>query len=315
MRWLPVFLVLALALSAGCTGERQVQSTAPNPFQPEIAPQQQVSYIPLSQVPRASPPPEFVPVFVENFSGLIALPQAAITMPNDVSNFAPEVANRILDKIQNKFGAVYIEGENTSVVVSLEAYYFTDPSYARQALEVYKGNWNKLRFNASGKEMWIWEGYLEQTVPPAWAVKGSHIFWDTTFNEASLSGGNAIVANIAEDLYCYHGEAALGNYFVMVDVHLPRDQVVEKGQEILREYLEKVAVNVSMPAGESTGEEPPVTVNVSSNVEERIAQLEAKKEEITRAYLENKISLELYNYTLQKIEEELKKLRNRSASP
>jgi hypothetical protein len=313
MRWLLVFLVVALALSAGCVGEKQPQSTAPSPFQPEVAPQQ-FSYIPLSQVPRASPPPEFEPVFVENLSGLIALPQAAITMPNDVSNFAPDVANRILDKIQNKFGAVYIEGEETSVVVSFEAYLFPDPSYARQALEVYKTNWNKLRFNASGKEMWIWEGYLEQVTPPGWAVKGSHIFWDTTFNEASLSGGDAIVANIADDLYCYHGEAALGNYFVMVDVHLPKDRVVEEGQEIFREYLEKVAVNISA-AEEPVVEEPPATVNASPGVEDRIAQLEAKKAEITQAYLENKISLELYNYTLQKIEEELRRIRNRSASP
>jgi hypothetical protein len=314
MRWLPVFLAVALALSAGCTGERQVQSTAPNPFQPEIAPKQQVSYIPLSQVPRASAPGVFEPVFVENLSGMVPLPQAAITMPTDISNFAPEVASRILGKIRSRFGALYVEGENTTAVVSFEAYYFDDPALALEALRVYRQNWNTLRFSHADRELWIWEGYLEQSSPPAWAAKGSHIFWDSSTGRASLGGGDAVVASIAEDLYCYHGEAALGNYFVMVDVHLPRERVVEEGQRIFAEYLERVAVNAS-PVGGLAVEEAPAAVNLSSDVQSRIAQLEAKREEITQAYLENKISLELYNYTLQKIEEELERIKREAATP
>jgi hypothetical protein len=83
----------------------------------------------------------------------------------------------------------------------------------------------------------------------------------------------------------------------MVDVHLPRERVVEEGQRIFAEYLERVAVNVS------------ITAAGNSSVEKRIAQLEARKEEVTSAYLEGRISLQLYNYTLEKIEEELRRLR------
>ncbi|WP_456474427.1 hypothetical protein [Candidatus Pyrohabitans sp.] len=301
-------MVALLALSAGCIGDKKDMQS---PSQPALEVPRQLSYISISQVPRATPPPEFEQVFVGNLSGLIALPQATITMPNDVSNFAPEVANRVLGDIQSKFGALYVEGENTSVVVSFEAYRFSDPGYAKQVLEVYRNNWNKLRFNASGKEIWIWEGYIERGGPPDWAVRGSNIFWDSGFNEASLAVGDAVVARIAENLYCYHGEAALGNYFVMMDVHLPKERVVEEGQEIFREYLEKITVNVS-----DIIEEPLITGNATSGIElsDREALLVAKKEELTRAYLEHKISLELYNYTLQKIEEELSKIRNGSAS-
>ncbi|NOZ58223.1 MAG: hypothetical protein GXO66_01385 [Euryarchaeota archaeon] len=300
MRQLHLLLVVAVALSAGCAGGKEAADrggSAPFPQQP--APQ--LEYLPLDQVPRASPPPEFEPVFVENLSGMVALPQAAITMPTDVSNFAPGVARRIVEGISSRFGALYVEGENTSVVVSFEAYYFEDPALAAEALQVYRQNWNTLRFNASGKELWIWEGYLEQPAPPAWAARGSHIFWDFAQNRAMLGEGRVAVARIAEDLYCYHGEAALGNYFVMVDVHLPRERVVQDGQRIFAEYLEGVAVNASASISSDGGN--------ASTVEERIARLEAKREEVTRAYLEGRISLELYNYTLEKIEEELRRLR------
>ena len=304
MRWLPVALAIAIALSAGCTGGGE--STEPSPFHPEALPQQ-VALLPLSQVPRAAPPPGFEPVFVENLSGLIALPQATGTMPTDLQNFAPEVAQRVLDKVQGSFGALYIAGETTDVVVSFEAYRFPDPRYAAEVLEVYKTNWNNRRINVSGREMWIWEGYKEQVNPPSWAVAGSHIFWDSIANQASLSGGDGIIANLDADLYCYHGEAALGNYFVMVDVHLPKDRM-EEAEGILREYLSRVEVNAT-PVG--TVEEQAENASIA----ERIARLEAKKEEITQAYLENQISLEVYNYTLSKIEEELRRLRNRSESP
>ncbi len=295
MRLLLLLLTAAMIMSAGCTGKSSREVSPPMPVAPQQTLPAEAELLPLEQVPRAAPPPEFEAVFVENLSGMVALPQAAITMPTDVSNFAPGVAGRIIDGIKSRFGALYVEGENTSAVVSFEAYYFDDPALAQRALEVYRTNWNKLRFSASGREMWIWEGYLEQSFPPRWAARGSHIYWDFAQNRAVLGEGRVAVATITEDLYCYHGEAALGNYFIMVDVHLPRDGLVEGGQKIFAEYLGRVNLSAVAPAS-----------NLS---EDRIKALEAKKEEVTRAYLEGRISLELYNYTLGKIEEELRSIR------
>ncbi len=312
MRKLAVLLTLVMVFT-GCASQGEDSTTGSNPFGVSSGGGGfELTTVSLADVPRASAPEEYKNFFVEDLHGLVPLPMNPATLANDLSVADPTGAGEILNNMVDNFGVLYIDSENPRIVIDYEVYRFNSEDYALRALEAYKRNWNNKRFEKANKTLWVWEGCFVQAQPPM--PQGAHIFWDGNLKVASLDSGTAILASMGDNLYCYHGEGAFGEYFVMVDIHAPLSEFPELGEEIFSEYLEKI--NATQDSLASSGNITQQTVTQSSEstgqselpAGDRIAVLEKKKEEITKAYLEGKVNLELYTYTLQKIEEELKSI-------
>jgi len=309
-----LFLFLLVIFISGCASQGESQGEGENPFgvstdQGGSQGQPQLTRVPLSQLPRASPPQGFQKVYAPELYNLTPLPFHPITFPNDIQVANPAEAGEINRHIQEKFGALLIDSPNPSIVIDYEAYRFSSPTYAQKGLQAYKENWNNKRFDHNNKTLWVWEGCFSQSQPPM--PQGGHIFWDENNQVASFSSGQAIVGSFGSDLYCYHGEGVFGPYFVMVDVHAPISEFPRLGEEIFARYLEKInatqesrGADIGVEGGNGSSEE-----NVSL---EGMKNLKRKQEEITRAYLEGRVSLKLYNYTLEEIQREIGRI-NRSS--
>ncbi len=292
-------LILALVVLLSACAQQQSQNPPPFAGAPQEGSLPQLQYVSIDTLPRAQPPEDMKDLFVEDLANLTPLPYTANTLANDLTIAIPAEATEIMQNLVSSFGALYIDSPNPRIVIDFEVYRFSSPEYAYKVLQAYKTNWNKKKFEHANKTLWVWEGCFTQTQPPM--PQGAHIFWDDAVKKASLSSGTAIIGNMAQDLYCYHGEAAFGEYFVMLDIHAPLSEFPALGEKIFKEYLEKVKANQTEIYSGGTE-----LSNTSAGVSKEL--LEKKKQEITQAYLQGKIPLEVYNYTLSKIEEELRKI-------
>lgn len=213
----------------------------------------QIQYKSSSTIPAPKVLPGFEEYFPENLEleGL----QAFGTYPTAVTNELGPSADPYLGALVASDALLFIEpGASTNVFVDYQVYEFNDASSANALLNMYSLSWNNLQLSYSGQDIWVWDGYLEQAQS---SYPGSTpIYWDEYSQKAFLptsSSGNVIVSQLANDLYCRHGEMVVGNYFIMIDVHAPKNSVVALSQAVWEKALADLS---DAPAAGSSGEVP-----------------------------------------------------------
>lgn len=286
--------------SAGClTGNNEETKIAP----PSGGNVQSAGNIPLDQVAVPAPPGDFVQFYPGDIAqfNLKAIPVNPLSLETEVpdTNWA--------QFIDSKFGVLYINpSTTTNAYVVYEIYKMKSDAYAQQALGVYTKNWNKNVYNASYKNIWIWEGFKEGAGYP----RGANIYYDTSSRIAHMNTNPEslpVISTFGQDLACLHGEAAFGEYFIMADVHLPSNQVGTTGYQIYDSLFSQVQSEYSGVATDSTS-----SGEVYSSREEELTDLQEKLEWAQAnnyPELADKINLRIDQ--LNSPEEELKDLQEK----
>ena len=219
----------------------------------QVPAQPQIQYKSSSTVPA----PEVLAGFEEYFPENLELEglQAFSTYPTAVGNELGPTADPYLSSLVASDALLFIEpGTSTNTFVDYQVYQFNDAVSAKALLNAYTSNWNNLKLSYSGQDIWVWEGYLEQS-QSSYPIS-TPIYWDEFNKKAFLptsSTGSVIVSQLGNDLYCRHGEMAVGNYFIMIDVHAPKNSVATVSQAI----WEKALADLSDAPAAVSGEEVP----------------------------------------------------------
>jgi len=219
-------LVLVLLLLCGCTGNDAKIIEVPKETAGSA---QEYVFIPFQELPAPTFDPELAGFFPSEIDGLLPLNYFTDPLGNDLSLAAPLEVESILSSIEKAAGTVYLEPENsTDVLVFYRVYKMNESRYSRGALEAYKNLWNKEGWKVAGKEVWVWKGYEEQIAANQFPFPaGEPLYWDPETEAVYFFQSSRplpVVALLNSNLYGLHGEAAFGEYFIMIDVQgRPRD--------------------------------------------------------------------------------------------
>jgi hypothetical protein len=190
-------------------------------------------------VPEPNVKPEFVRFFPENISGM-----RRVKLQMDPLN--TETEGLFHSKVVDQANVMYLsDSPETDFEVEYSVYKMESPEAASEVLNFYTSQWNNVPLQFDNFSFWVWKGYEEQlqagkTVRPY----GTYIYWDTFSASAFLPmdgrSGTNFLSTVNQTLYCYHGEAAQDEYFIMVDVHAPVQNLEERSNQMLARAAKQI---------------------------------------------------------------------------
>lgn len=287
-------LLIILVILCGCTGkgttivEVPVQTTSP-----EV----RYSFVPIQELSGPTLDPELAPLFPSELQGLLPLNYFTDPLGNDLSIAAPLETESILTSIEKAAGVVYIEPRNsTNILVFYRVYKMNESEYAQRALNAYKSSWNRERWGISGKEVWIWKGYEEQIATNQFPFPaGKPLYWDHDSKAVYFSRSpqvSPVVALLGSNLYGLHGEAAFGEYFVMMDVQSIPQDIEARAKDIFSSILSQ-----DIYQGITIAQEENVTVQIPAD---KITDLKEKIKQLNEDYyVKGNLSEDEYNIALE----------------
>ncbi len=287
-------LFLVLLTLCGCTGKgANVVEVPVQTASPEV----RYSFVPIQELSGPTLDPELAPFFPSELQGLLPLNYFTDPLGNDLSIAAPLEADSILTSIKKGAGVVYIEPANsTDILVFYRVYKMNESKYAQRALEAYRSTWNRERWEIFGKEVWIWKGHEEQIATNQFPFPaGKPLYWDHGSKAVYFSRSpqvSPVVALLGSNLYGLHGEAVLGEYFVMMDVQgIPQD-IEARAKDIFSFILSQ-----DIYQGITIAQEENVTVQIPAD---KITDLKEKIKQLNEDYyVKGNLSEEEYDATLE----------------
>lgn len=200
-----------------------------------------IQYKALSSVPAPAVNPELKDYFPNDLklNGLLGVN----TYPTSVRDDLGSDADHFLSSVVASDAVLFIDpAASTNTFVQYEVYKFKDAASAAELLNLYKSNWNVQNLVYSGLSMWVWDGYFQQGTTPYPA--SVPVYWDEYAQRAFLPvsrQGEVIISQLGSDLYCTHGEMNVGEYFIMIDVHTPKDVIGVRSRTIWEEALADIS--------------------------------------------------------------------------
>lgn len=186
-------------------------------------------------LPQLNLKPEFAGFFPDNITGM-----RRVKLLMDPLN--EETGGQFASKVADKATVLYIsDSVQTDFEIEYSVYKMQSPEAAAEVLNFYttQMSWNTLPKKYDNFTFWLWQGYLEGKGRP----QGMFVYWDNLDSGAFLPidrSGTHFIAQSSSDLLCLHGEAAKGNYFIMVDVHAPSWQVSEVADKMFAEAAKQI---------------------------------------------------------------------------
>jgi hypothetical protein len=236
-----LILIIIYLFSNGGSGDDITQvSPQPTGLQPTpgIA-NEPVLY--TGEIPKLIIAPGFAGFFPENISGM-----RRVTLLID--SMDSETEGRFSSNREENFNVLYLSNSvQADREVEYSVYKMKSQEAANEVLEYYT---NIRKWNTKPKQFeqldnftfWIWEGYLEGSGRP----DGIYFYWDSTKNgsfllDEKISG--SYIAQAKTRLVCLHGEAVYGEYFIMVDVHAPQENIIEFSDMVFEEAAKQITSN------------------------------------------------------------------------
>lgn len=212
-----LLVVIAYLLSGGGGNQGAAPTgTAPNPSD-FIEP---VLY--TGNIPEPDLKPEFAGFFPENISGM----RRVKLLMDPLSDETP-VERQFASQVVDRASVLYIsDSVQTDFEIEYSVYKMNSPEAASQVLNFYttETNWNNVQKQFGNTTFWIWQGFLEGSGRPY----GMYFYWDSLNDGTYLPlerTGSYYIAQSSAELLCLHGETAVDEYFIMVDVHAPFESV------------------------------------------------------------------------------------------
>jgi hypothetical protein len=179
--------------------------------------------------------PEFVGFFPDNISGMRRV-KLLLDPLND------ESGGRFASKVEDSAHVIYIsDSVQTNFEVEYSVYKMESAEAASEVLTYYttETGWNTLPKQFGDITFWIWQGFLEGAKRP----NGMYFYWDSINNGAFLPierQGTSYIAQANADLLCLHGETVQDEYFIMVDVHAPFENVNGLSDQMFTEAAKQI---------------------------------------------------------------------------
>lgn len=196
-----------------------------------------IKYTSLSSVPASAVNLELINYFPADLrlNGLLGLS----TYPSSVRDDLGDGADYFLSSVVASDAVLFIEPTSpTNTFVQYEVYKFSNAALASELLDTYRSNWNVQKLTYSGLDIWVWDGYFGQDSSPYPATVP--VYWDEYAQRSFLPisrSGEVVISQLGSDLYCTHGEMVIGEYFIMVDVHGPKNSIGATSRTIWEEVL------------------------------------------------------------------------------
>lgn len=234
-------ILIIIYLFSGGSGD-DITPVSPQPTNPQSTPgtvNEPVLY--TEEIPQLIIPPGFAGFFPENISGM-----RRVTLLID--SMDSETEGRFSSYIEDNFNVLYLSNSvQADREVEYSVYKMKSPEAANEVLEYYtiiqKWNTKPKQFEQLDNfTFWIWEGYLEGIGRP----EGIYFYWDSIKNESFLLDEKISASYIAQAktrLFCLHGEAVYGEYFIMVDVHAPQENIIEFSDMVFEEAAKQITSN------------------------------------------------------------------------
>ena len=247
-------------------------------------------------------------------NGLINVPyfSSVDVVSNDLSVLNSPQRLPLLAQILSKQTRIYFEpDQNTKTLIYYTVYKMNNSEAAEEILEIYKNTWNTRQLNVTGGEFWIWDGYIEEMSGLVSPMGPSTIlYWDHQTNTSFLNDNVITVypalATMENPLYSVHGEAASGQYFIMMDIKTDLQDIQNTSAEIFSE-----AAKIIFAEGIETPEESGEAINRTSldnNVNDSIDESDVRADlrDLLESYLAGNISEEEYNTQFEEYNSRLK---------
>ena len=238
--------ILFAGMALFSPGDNSNSASVPQSSAPSS--QAQVQYKSLSSVPAPVVNSELENYFPNDLklNGLLGIS----TFPTSIRDDLGPDADYYLSSVVASNAVLFIDpAASTNSFVQYEVYKFKNAASAAELLNLYKSNWNVQNLVYSGLSMWVWDGFFQQSTAPYPA--SVPVYWDESAQKAFLPvsrQGEVIISQLGSSLYCTHGEMNVGEYFIMIDVHAPKDSI----DQISREIWEEALADISGDDGEST---------------------------------------------------------------
>jgi hypothetical protein len=315
-----LFLLLFLLAFSGCLSgplpEDMPNTQAPTPTPaPSI---ESLNFISFDSVSYPEPEAEFAELTPE-LSGLIQLPffGTVDVVANDLSVMNHPRRLQILASIESKYTQLYVKPDReTDTIVYFSIYKMNDSKSAEEILEAYSENWNKRLFNASGAQIWIWDGYIDEIAGRAMPLgKNSMVYWNPEASGVFLSSNvlenHPTLTKTGSPLYSVHGETVKGPYFIMIDVKTDLQDIQNKTASIFMLAAEDIFQGLTPLSGEkltSDLNDSETLVNITSIIEAE--KIKKNLRDLLDDYLAGNVSKKEYESFFEKYSLELENLSN-----
>lgn len=312
-------LLFALALFGGCLSS-QVLPEEKLPVAPQTtAPPQPLSFVSfelISDINRSLPLTELIPV-IESMQA-VDFSNPVNVLENDLSVANVPDKNELVSSILESRETIYLEPKKEmSIILFYTIFRLNSTKNAERVAEVYKTNWNTENTTIANKTIWLWRGYLHESaglLNPF--TPNVIIYYDGVSKKAFLSNrrqGIPALAELKEPLYSLHGEAAVGEYFLMMDVKARLPEVENRSMKIFEEILSKITINETAQISQPL---PPLpsSENKTADKAQEIKLLETSLQSLLESYLKGNITKEEYTAKQQEYLRRIEELRNQSTS-
>jgi len=230
-----LLLVIIAYLLSGGGSNPAAPAPAPTSIQPDTNTFDQATLY-TGNIPEPYLKPEFAGFFPDNISGMRRV-KLLMDSLNDESE------GRFASKVEDSAHILYIsDSVQTNFEVEYSVYKMESAEAASEVLTYYttETGWNNLPKQFGDITFWIWQGFLEGAGRP----NGMYFYWDSINNGAFLPierQGTNYIAQANADLLCLHGETVQDEYFIMVDVHAPFENVNELSDQMFAEAAKQIS--------------------------------------------------------------------------
>jgi len=231
-----LILIIIYLLSNGGPGD-DITPVSPQPTPGTV--NEPVLY--TGEVPELIIAPEFAGFFPDNINGMRRVRLLIDSMDSETEGHFS--SNR-----EDNFNVLYLSNSvQADREVEYSVYKMESPEAASEVLEYYTTiqKWNTVKKQFEQLDnftFWIWEGYLEGSGRPS----GIYFYWDSIENGAFLLDEKIsanFIAQAKTNLVCLHGEAVYGEYFIMVDVHAPQENIIEFSDMVFENAAKQITSN------------------------------------------------------------------------
>jgi len=302
----------------------------------QVLPEEKLPVAPQATTP---PPPlnfisfDLVPAIDRNLSMSELMPEIesmkAVEFSNPVNVLDNDLGvanvpdkNELVNSIVDSREVIYIGPENDpSAVVFYTIFRFNSSKSAERVLEIYRTSWNTESVTVADKTVWLWRGYSLESSGLLRPFTNIIIYYHSTNKKAFLSESRQnlpALAEVKEPLYSLHGETAVGEYFLMMDIKARLSEVENRSMKIFEEILTKIKINETA----QILQQPPLpelnkteALNATgTNITQEIETLEINLKLLLDRYLKGNITKEQYDAKQQEYLKRIEELRGNSSA-
>jgi PBP1b-binding outer membrane lipoprotein LpoB len=310
-----ITILIFLLMVGGCLSGPLPEETQPTLPPVTTAPGmiQDLTFVPFESASFQIQDQEFKDIIPE-IEGLQFLPYTipVDVLSNDLGALDHPQRLQLLASVVKSDKIIYsTPKEKTDTIIYFTVYKMNDSNSASQVLEAYKSAWNKRLMNVSGREIWIWDGYVDEIEGRASPFSPDIIlYWnpedESVFDSRSILVNHPALTSPESTLYSVHGETTKGPNFIMIDIKTELQDIQNRTESLFTQALNEIFKEESAPI---LNPSDPGTESDSLTTDQEIEVLEEKIRLLLEEFLQGNVSKDEYDQLFEGYNLELAQLK------